>query len=356
MKLGLGLYKSILNKDNYRFAKQAGATHLVVQLVDYVKGGKNPILTDNYLDGWGLSENQNKPWTLEELNAIKNEIESEGLVWEAIENLDPSHWYDVLLDGPDKEKQIEGLKNTLQILGKLGIRFLGYNFSIPGVWGWTSNNSGRGGAKSITFDQSMIDVNKPLPRGMLWNMVYDSNAEEGFVEPISREELWQRLKYFLDQMIPVAEENKVMLVAHPDDPPLKQMRGLPKLFYSPEEYDRLLEMSSSPSSGFELCMGTLQEMPGSNIYDILDRYSKKKRIGYIHCRNVIGKIPNYREAFIDEGDIDIFKAIKTLKKNNYDGVIIPDHTPEMTCDAPWHAGMAFALGYLRAIIQMLEKE
>jgi mannonate dehydratase len=356
MKLGLGLYKSILNKDNYRFAKQAGATHLVIQLVDYVKGGRNPNLTGNYIDGWGLSENQDRPWTYEELSAIKTEIESEGLVWEAIENIDPSHWYDILLDGPNKEKQIENLKSTLKVLGKLGIKILGYNFSIPGVWGWTAKNTGRGGAKSITFDKSMIDADRPVPKGMLWNMVYDSKSEEGFIEPMSREEMWQRLKYFLDKLIPVAEENNIMLVAHPDDPPLKRMRGLPKLFHSPDEYDRLLELSPSSSSGFELCMGTLQEMPGSDIYDILKRYSKENKIGYVHCRNVVGKVPNYREAFIDEGDIDIIQAIRILKNNNYGGVIIPDHTPEMTCDAPWHAGMAYALGYLKAVLQILEKE
>jgi mannonate dehydratase len=356
MKLGLGLYRSVLNKDNYRFAKQAGATHLVVQLVDYIKGGKNPNLTDNHLNGWGLSENQDKPWTYEDLSAIKKEIESEGLIWEAIENIDPSHWYDILLDGPNKVQQIEDMKRTLQVLGKLGIPVLGYNFSIPGVWGWTAKETGRGRAKSITFDQSMIDVNSPLPKGMLWNMIYDSNSENGFVEPMPREELWDRLKYFLEEMIPVAEENNIMLVAHPDDPPLPEMRGLPKLFYSPEEYDRLLELNSSPCSGFELCMGTLQEMPGSDIYDILDRYSKNNKIGYVHCRNVVGKVPNYREAFIDEGDIDVIKAMRILKNNNYDGVIIPDHTPEMSCEAPWHAGMAYALGYLKAIFQMLEKE
>jgi mannonate dehydratase len=43
-------------------------------------------------------------------------------------------------------------------------------------------------------------------------------------------------------------------------------------------------------------------------------------------------------------------------QNQFDGVLIPDHTPQMTCDAPWHAGLAFALGYRRAALQMLERE
>ena len=356
MKLGFGLYKRIINRDNFRFAKQAGATHLVLQLVDYIQSDKNPSLIGNFLDGWGITPNKNKLWQYDELAAIKKEIESEGLVWEAVENFDPSHWYDVLLDGPEKQKQIENLKQTLKVLGKVGVHIVGYNFSIPGVWGWTAKPTGRGGAKSIEFDQSSIDVNAPIPKGMVWNMTYDTETEEGFVEPVTREELWNRLKYFLDELMPVAEENNIKLIAHPDDPPLPEMRGITKLLYSPSEYEHLIEFYDSPSNGFEFCMGTVQEMPDSNIYDMLDRFSAKGKIGYIHSRNVVGKVPNYREAFIDEGDIDILKALRILKKNNYDGVIIPDHTPEMTCDAPWHAGMAYAMGYLKAAIQIVENE
>ena len=354
MKLGLGLYKSILTKKNFQFAKQAGATHLVVQLVDYIQTGENPTLTNNYLDSWGYTGNENKPWTFDYLSELKSEIESQGLKLEAIENIDPSHWYDVLLDGPKKHKQIDNLKKMIKILGDVGIPILGYNFSIPGVWGWTGKYSGRGGAKSIEFDLELIDADKPIPKGMVWNMKYDKNPEPGFIEPATREEMWERLNYFLNELLPVAEENNVKLTAHPDDPPLEKMRGVAKLFYSPQEYEKLIEVHDSPSNGFEFCMGTVQEMVGSDIYEMLDRFSKVNKIGYVHSRNVIGKVPNYRESFIDEGDIDIIKALKILKKNNFDGVIIPDHTPEMSCGAPWHAGMAYAMGYLKAVLKIIE--
>jgi mannonate dehydratase len=64
-------------------------------------------------------------------------------------------------------------------------------------------------------------------------------------------------------------------------------------------------------------------------------------------------VPNYREAFVDEGDINMLKALQILKDNKYEGVLIPDHTPEMSCGAPWHAGMAFAMGYMRAAMKSL---
>ena len=76
----------------------------------------------------------------------------------------------------------------------------------------------------------------------------------------------------------------------------------------------------------------------------------KKGIAYIHFRNVIGHAPNYREVFIDEGQVEMKRIIQILKKENYDGVLIPDHAPEMTCDAPWHAGMAFAMGYIKSLL------
>jgi mannonate dehydratase len=50
----------------------------------------------------------------------------------------------------------------------------------------------------------------------------------------------------------------------------------------------------------------------------------------------------------------MLRVLRILKKNNYDGVLIPDHTPQMNCAAPWHAGMAFAMGYMRAALQSLE--
>lgn len=354
MKLGLGLYKQTLTDDNFRFARQAGATHIVAQLVDYVKGD-SPKLTMNYLDGWGVTQNQNRLWTYEELKALRQQVESHGLTLEAIENFDPSHWYDILLDGPQKQRQLENIKTTIRNIGRAGIPIMGYYFSLAGVWGWTSGN-GRGDANSIVFDKSKIDIDSPIPNGMVWNMKYDLQPRPGVVSPVDRKEMWLRLKYFLDNLLPVAEEEGVRLVAHPDDPPLPAMRGTARLFYSPEEYERLLTIHSSPANGFEFCMGTIQEMQDSDVYAMLDMYSRTGKIGYIHFRNVVGKVPQYREAFVDEGDINMVRCLKILRKNQYTGVLIPDHTPEMTCNASWHAGMAYALGYMKGVMQTLNDD
>ena len=353
-KLGLGLYKSLLNKSNFDFARQAGATHLVVQLVDYMKGGSNPSLTQNYLNGWGVTKNQGKLWEYDDLIRLKKEIESHNLTWEAIENFDPSHWFDILLDGPKRVKQMDDLKYMIANIGKAGIPILGYYFSIAGVWGWTNKNTGRGNAMTVGFNANEVDVNAPIKKGMVWNMTYDENSQNKFLPKITRVEMWERLTWFLNEILPVAEENGVKMVAHPDDPPVPELRNSARLFYSIKEYEKLLSLSDSPSNGFEFCMGTLQEMPEGNVLETLDKYSANGKIGYIHFRNVRGKAPNYREVFVDEGDLNMAEAIRILKKNDYQGVLIPDHSPAMSCDAPWHASMAYALGYMKALIDTVQ--
>ena len=99
------------------------------------------------------------------------------------------------------------------------------------------------------------------------------------------------------------------------------------------------------------------EMPeGGDIYDWVNNYAAQDRIVYVHMRNVRGKAPHYRESFIDDGDVDVLRMLRILRANRFEGVIIPDHTPQMSCDAPWEAGMAFALGYLKALISVVERE
>ena len=202
--------------------------------------------------------------------------------------------------------------------------------------------------------EGKVDGN-PIPNGMVWNMVYDPEAK-GTRPSVSKEELWDRFTYFLSNIIPVAEENNVKMVAHPDDPPLEYLRGSARLIYRPDLYDKMLSIVDSPNNGIEFCMGTIQEMAEGNIYETLDKYSALNKIGYIHFRNVVGKVPHYREAFVDEGDIDMIRALKILKKNNYNGVLIPDHTPEMSCNAPWHAGMAFAMGFMKAALRIVNED
>lgn len=353
MKLGLGLYRHMLVRENLQFARQAGATHIVAHLVDYFKGGpQNP--SDNQPtgteQGWGLAGDPEALWTVEELTALRKAVEAEGLKLEAIENLDPAHWHDILLDGPRRAQQLENVKIIIRRMGETGIPILGYNFSIAGVCGRTQAPYARGGAMSVGME-GPCDV--PMPNGMVWNMVYDATAARGAVPSVAPAALWSRWERFVEEVLPVAEHSGVKLALHPDDPPLPSLRGQPRLVYQPGLYQRVLDFKPSPANCLEFCLGTLSEMTEGDIYQTVETYSRQQRLAYVHCRNVTGKVPYYRETFIDDGDIDVLRVLRILQQTGFEGVVIPDHTPQMSCAAPWHAGMAFALGYLRAALKAI---
>lgn len=354
MKLGFGLYRHMLNDEHYKFAKQCGATHIIIHLVDYFNQGNTASLNNQPIGdfgGWGVAGDPDKLWTVEELIKIKNDLGKYDLVLEGIENFDPAHWHDVLLDGPQRAKHIENCKIIIRNVGKAGIPIFGYNFSLAGVAGRIVDNSGRGQATTVGIKGENKMLNHPIPKGMIWNMIYDQHTDSGNQPEITHEELWRRLRGFLNELLPVAEEAGVKLAAHPDDPPFKFVRNQPRLVYQPALYQNLIDINPSPSNQLEFCLGTLAEMSEGDVYEATDNYTKQNRVAYIHFRNVKGKVPNYMETFIDEGDIDMRRILEILRKNNFEGVLIPDHTPQMSCNAPWHAGMAFTMGYIKALLR-----
>ncbi|MBL8215419.1 MAG: mannonate dehydratase [Bryobacterales bacterium] len=346
----------MLTPDYFAFARQAGCTHAVIHLVDYFNNGaanpRNNQPTGGRNQPWGYAGDPNQLWTVAQLQAIRKEMEAAGLTLAAIENLDPAHWHDILLDGPQRAAHIENVKTIVRNMGEAGIPVLGYNFSVAGVAGRVSGPYGRGGAVTVGMDGAVDD---PLPNGVVWNMIVDGNAAQGTVPSATHDQLWDRLQRFLAELVPVAEKAGVRLAAHPDDPPMPFVRQQPRLVYQPWMYQRLIDLAPSPSNALELCVGTMAEMTEGDIYEAIDSYSRQQRIAYVHLRNITGKVPHYRETFIDDGDVDMLRILNILYRNGFDGVIIPDHAPQMSCSAPWHAGMAHTLGFMAAAIAALRK-
>ncbi|MCC6919359.1 MAG: mannonate dehydratase [Alphaproteobacteria bacterium] len=350
MKIGLGLYREQLTADNFAFAAQAGATHVVAHLTSYFKGADPKISSGTQDAGWGDCS-EDSLWTFEDMSALVANVRAAGLELAAIENFSPRFWSDILLDGPERDRQIEGLKQLVRDAGRAGVPCIGYNFSLAGVYGWTRGPYARGNAHSVGFGMEPVDQALPLPDGVVWNMRYRQPIAGAAPVSATSDQMWDRLRRFLLELVPVAEAAGVVLAAHPDDPPAEQLRGTARLVNRPEKFDRLMGIVDSPSNGLELCLGTLQEMPGGDIYDHVRRFARSGRIGYIHFRNVKGKVPRYYETFVDDGDIDMAEIVRILRDEDYRGVLIPDHTPAMACAASWHAGKAFALGYMKALVK-----
>jgi mannonate dehydratase len=336
MKLGLGLGGGMLTDDNLTFARQLSVTHIVAHLPD-----ANTLPS---ADGY---------WHYDDLRRLREHVERHGLVLEAIENFAPHHWSDILLDGPEKEAQMANLQKTIRNMGRAGIPVIGYYFSLAGVWGRVRGPFARGGAESVGYIEERAPEQTPIPRGEVWSARVRPDAPAGDIGSVSEEDMWARLGWFLRNLVPVAEEAGVRLAAHPDDPPLPVLRGTARLITHPDKYRRLLDIVPSHYNAIEFCQGTVTEMQGSDVYDAIRRYATEKKIAYVHFRNVVGKVPNYREVFLDEGDVDMLRALRIYHECGYDGVLIPDHTPHVTCPAGWHAGMAYALGYMKSAMTLL---
>lgn len=342
MKLGLNMPSAwIVETANLDFAKQLGCEGVVV---NYPSAAELPSAVDGY-------------WSHEDLKAIADRVGDAGLEVFGVENFPVDHWDQVLMDGPERDRQIENLKRTITNMGRAGIPVMGYYFSLAGVWRRVERGFARGGGVSVGYLEDEAPPQTPLRRSEVWGVPRQlPEAEDTPVGTVTVEEMWDRLGRFLADLVPVAEEAGVKLAAHPDDPPFPELRGTGRLVYRGDLYQRLLDLVPSDSNCLEFCQGTISEMRDTDVYETIRRYAPTGRIAYVHFRNVKGKVPNYREVFLDEGDVDMFESLRAYRDSGYDGPIVPDHTPATSCAAPWHAGMAFALGYMKAALTAVQAE
>lgn len=340
MKVGLGIRDNHRTDPRYlKFAHQIGVSHAIVFMPD------DRIFTSAKYGGWSVDD-------LTRLQMLYND---NGLTVEGFENFDPKIWYKILLDEDDKQKQMDYIKRCIENMGKAGIKIMGYNFSIGCVTGLQSGPFSRGGAQTVQYVGDKAPIYDSLPLGYAWNTQVIDNPPEGKLPFISIEEMLQRRNWFLEQIIPVAEESGVQMAAHPEDPPVPILKNAGRILTSPEAYEDMFNTFPSTSNCVEFCQGTFTEM-GVDVYKSIKSFGERNKISYVHFRNVIGTVPNYIESFIDEGDIDMVKALTAYRDCGFTGLLMPDHTPSMSCDNPNETGMAYAIGYIRGVMKSLNIE
>jgi len=186
---------------------------------------------------------------------------------------------------------------------------------------------------------------------MVWNMVYEPNVPQESSHLSHTTNSGSVSTIFSANFFP-SRAFGVRLAAHPDDPPMPTMRGQPRLVYQPQLYSTAPRLTSQSSQPTRILLSSLAEMAGVILRNG-GRLQQAGQIGLCPFPKCQSKVPHYKETFVDDGDIDMLRILQILKKNQFDGVIIPDHTPQMTCDAPWHAGMAYAMGYMKAALQIV---
>ena len=337
MKLGLGLYPRIWDDDHLAMARQLGCDSVVAHL---------PLPA-----GDGV-------WHAEDLAKLKADAARHDLALAAVENLPPAHWDHVLLGEDGRDEQIANVQQTIRNMGEVGIPCLGYYFSIVGVWGhWRDAHDrgpGRGGAGVRSFDIDKVPTAEPPNYRDLWGKggLEHRPADEA-IPRVDVETLWQRLEVFLRAVVPVAEEVGVTLAAHQDDPPVPELRGMGRLLTSAEALQRLVDLVPSERNQLEFCQGTVSEMAGIDVLATIRRLAGQGKIAYVHFRNVSATVPRFDEVFVDEGYVDMLAALRAYHESGFAGTLIPDHTPLISAPAAWETGMAYALGYMRAGMQML---
>ncbi len=272
----------------------------------------------------------------------KEEAASEGVSLEMIHIGLPQSI--TLAQAPQRDRDLDTVCETIENTGKAGLRGLNYNFCIV-QHQRTASTPGRGGTTYSTFDISKFD-NEAL-------------TEAG---QVSRDEAFERIAYFLERVIPVAEANNVQLACHLNDPPAPVLRGVERWNYPVfEGLKRFVELADSPYHGFNFCCGTASEgldKPGEELYEIVRYFGERGKLFNIHFRNIRGGLQNFQEVWPDEGDVDMYKVAQVLRDVGYPYMLMPDHAPHHPDDAspPGVSGRvrqawAFQFGYIIALLQ-----
>ena len=321
------------NRPNWfwRVLKQLG--------VDFADG-----VLPRWFRDWRQIEEE-KPWDYEPLMRYKEMLEENGLRLVAIEDNPP-------LDGIRfgirelREEELDNVARLIENMGKLGIRIWIYSW-MAGI-GWSRTRThipDRAGMYVTGFN--IKDIENSPPPAILKR-----------VGKITHEDLWKNLKDFLDYIVPIAEQANVRLAMHPDDPPIPEYRGVPRIMNSVEAFEKLISLNRSEYNGITFCMGNFTLMTD----DIPGAVRKlKDRIYFVHFRDVRGDRYNFVETLIGEGKTDLVNAAKAFLEINHEWYLRVDHTPTLENDieyAPGYSylGRIYTIGYIKGLFNAVSRE
>ncbi len=277
-------------------------------------------------------------WSLEDIRAMKKEVEAAGLTIAGIESV---NIHDAIKIGsPDREQYIENYITTLERLGQEDIHMVCYNF-MP-VFDWTRTELARkrpDGSTVLAYNQAAVDALKP--EEMFASIDSDSN---GFVMPgwepermarvkelfemyqdVDNEKLFANLKYFLERIMPTCDKYDINMAIHPDDPAWSVF-GLPRIIINKENILRMMHMVDNPHNGVTFCSGSYGTNLENNLPDMIR--SLKGRIHFAHVRNLKFNSPtDFEESahLSSDGSFDMYEIMKALYEIGFDGPIRPDH-------------------------------
>ncbi|MDP6041797.1 MAG: mannonate dehydratase [Candidatus Latescibacteria bacterium] len=253
------------------------------------------------------------------------------------------HSQKIQLGQDGRDEDIERYCLFIRTLGELGIPMSVYDFHPANTY--TTHQVERRGYTARAFD---LDT-------------FRKEAEKDrFDRTYSVEDIWDNYTYFINKVLPVAEEANVTLALHPDDPPVKNMNGVGKLVTHYDGYHRAEEIADgSDHWGLLFCVGTWSEggeQMGKNVFEMIEDFGGRGKIKMIHFRNVSAPMPYFEETFPDDGYMDMQKVMSALRKVGFSGPVIPDHIPRLVGDENSRSGLAYCISYMRAVLRQANKE
>ncbi len=289
-------------------------------------------------------------WSVAGLTRLRERVESFGIQLESVplplssNYITKSESPNIMLGkSPERDREIDNICRMIENCSRVGISTVKYNLTILGVVR-TERTPGRGGSSYSTFVYKQAKQDPPF-------------TEAG---PVSSEEMWKRITYFLKRVVPVAEQYKVKLACHPHDPGMPEpegFRGVHRVLGSVDGLKRFIAINSNPCHGLNFCQGTVSEMledPSKQIFDVIRYFGTRKKIFNVHFRNIHGRFSNFQETFPDAGDVDMLQALRVYKEVGYDGMLMPDHVPLIQGDEGGRQAFAFAFGYIRGLMQAVD--
>ncbi len=281
----------------------------------------------------------NPPWDIEALRQVQRGLAEEGLSLHGLEGdqFDMSR-IKLGLDGRDGD--IERFSQMLRNMAELGIPLLCYNFMARIGWCRSQTNvSGRGGALLSRFDL------EEMPATL---------TEAG---EIGAEQVWENYRYFIERVMPVAEKAGVRLALHPDDPPIPALRGIGRIFHTPEAFERAYALSPSPSNGVTFCRANFKLM-GADLPAWIRRFTSQDRLFFLHLRDVRGTATRFEEVFHDDAAGELLETLRVCHEAGFDGPLRCDHVPTLAGEAndqPGYGtlGRLFADGYILGLLDAL---
>ncbi len=291
-------------------------------------------------------------WSVDALTRLRKHVASFGIALDCLplpmssREIARAEIPEILLaKDPERDRAIEDICTMIRHAGKAGIPMVKYNLTFIGVVR-TEPTIGRGGAKLSTFDYASVKEEPPL-------------TEAG---KVTEEIYWDRIEYFLKRVVPVAEEAKVKLALHPQDPGMPKgrgWRGVETVLGRVDGLKRFVATSPSPYHGLNFCQGTVCEMlakPNEEIHDVIRYFGTRGKIFNLHFRNIRGGFLKFAETMPDDGDVDMPRALRTYREIGFDGMVMPDHVPHITDDTGGQKAFAFCFGYIQALLQQLRAE